>query len=45
MNKQELLLERAYTLLTEWCEEGEAEEVLEELYKTIEQLKAEGYKF
>ena len=45
INKQEKLLAKAYELLTEWSEEGESEEVLEELYKTVEQLKEEGYKF
>ena len=44
MNKQEMLLAKAHELLAEWCEE-ESEEVLEELYKTVEQLKDMGYKF
>lgn len=45
MNNQEILLARAYELLTEWCEEGESEEVLEQLYQTVEELKQIGYKF
>ena len=45
MNEQELLLSRAYELLSEWCEEGESEEVLEQLYQTVEELKQIGYKF
>lgn len=45
MNKQEMLLAKAHELLAEWSEKGESEEVLEELYKTVEQLKEEGYKF
>lgn len=45
MNNQELLLARAYELLTEWCEEGESEETLEQLYQTVEELKRIGYKF
>ena len=45
MNNQELLLSRAYELLSEWCEEGESEETLEQLYQTVEELKRIGYKF
>ena len=43
MNEQELLLAKAYELLSEWCEEGESEEVLEQLYQTVEELKNKGY--
>ena len=45
MNEQELLLSKAYELLSEWCEEGESEETLEQLYQTVEELKRIGYKF
>ena len=45
MNNQEKLLARAYELLSEWCEEGESDEVLEQLYQTVEELKRIGYKF
>ena len=45
MNEQELLLSRAYELLSEWSEEGESEETLEQLYQTVEELKRIGYKF
>ena len=45
MNEQELLLSRAYELLSEWSEEGESEETLEQLYRTVEELKRIGYKF
>ena len=43
MNEQELLLSRAYELLSEWCEEGESEETLEQLYHVVEELKNKGY--
>ena len=43
MNEQELLLSRAYELLSEWSEEGESEETLEQLYQTVEELKNKGY--
>ena len=45
MNKQEELLSKAYELLSEWCEEGESEETLEQLYHVVEELKQIGYKF
>lgn len=43
MNEQELLLTKAYELLSEWSEEGESDIVLEELYRTVEELKRIGY--
>lgn len=45
MNEQELLLSRAYELLSEWSEEGESDETLEQLYHVVEELKQIGYKF
>ena len=45
MNNQELLLSRAYELLSEWCEEGESEETLAQLYQVVQELKQIGYKF
>ena len=43
MNEQEMLLARAYELLQEWSECGESDAVLEELYRTVEELKNKGY--